>query len=98
MILRLKFNYDGVDWKIVKDLFLQDLLCCWIYQLSILNISIIPVDSICGVLKVVTMSICNRVMTNSTIEYHNWLIEPSKFVAMPTVSAQDLHSYHHSRQ
>ena len=57
MILRLKFNYDGVDWKLVKDLFLQDLLCCWIYQLSILNISIIPVDSICGVLKVVTMSI-----------------------------------------
>ena len=71
-------------WKLVKDLFLQDLLCCWIYQRSILNISIILVDSICGVLKVVTMSICNKVMTkpdNPAIESDNWLIEPSKFVA-----------------
>ena len=51
-------------WKLVKDLFLPDLLCCWIYKsYPILNISIIPVESICGVLKVVTLSICNKVMT-----------------------------------
>ena len=61
--IEIQLWFSGSSTRVsTKDLFLQDLLCWRGYQLSSLNISIILSQSICGVLKVMTMSICNRVM------------------------------------
>ena len=91
MILRLKFNYSGVEacQGLVFTRFALLLDISAIHSEYFHNSRWVHLWCFEG-RDNEYLSICNKVMTrpdNSTMEYHNWLIEPSKFVFVPQHSS-----------